>query len=132
MPIVSFSNEDLLRSRIILPGWYVVAINSIGEKPSNDGGSTNYPVEGIVGVNADNGDGSFAGVPLYWMFNSKAKGFMVGFVKVLVGTDPKADERFELKMAEGKSLEVFIENGEYQGRIKNNVNHKYRVLGAGK
>lgn len=127
MPIVQFSDRDLLRGKVVEPAWYVVNIVSVGEAPSKDGGSTNYPVEGVIVKNADNGSEDFAGVPLDWNFNSKAIGFAVGFLAAL-GVDVKAGARFELANAAGKTMEVFVENGEWQGRIVNRVNHKYRVL----
>ena len=127
MPIVQFSDRDLLRGKVVEPAWYVVNIVSVGEAPSKDGGSTNYPVEGVIVKNADNGSEEFAGVPLDWNFNSKAIGFAVGFLAAL-GVDVKAGARFELSNAAGKQMEVFVENGEWQGRIVNRVNHKYRTL----
>jgi len=127
MPIISFSDRDLLRGKVVEPAWYVVNIASIGEAPSKDGGSTNYPVEGWIVCNADSGSEEYKGVPLDWNFNSKAIGFAVGFLAAL-GVDVKAGARFDLANAAGKAIEVFVENGEWQGRIVNRVNHKYRAL----
>lgn len=130
MPIVSFGERDILRGKVVTPAWYVVRIEQIGEAQSKDGGSTNYPVEGTVVRNADNGADEFAGVPLDWNFNSKAIGFAVGFLAAF-GVDVKAGQRFELSSAAGKEVEVFVENDTWQGRIVNRVNHKYRAVGAG-
>jgi len=127
MPIISFNDRDLLRGKIVEPAWYVVLINSVGEAPSKDGGSTNYPVEGVIVKNADNGSEEFANVPLDWNFNSKAISFAAGFLYAL-GVDVKSGARFELSNAVGKHMEIFVENGEWQGRILNRVNHKYRPL----
>ena len=125
-PIISFSDKDLLRGKVLTPGWYRVRIDAVGEAPSKDGGSTNYPVEGTVLFNADNGDTEFANVPLDWNFNSKAIGFAVGFLSSF-GVEVKSGTRFDLNSAAGKFTDVYVENGEYQGRIVNRVNHKYRV-----
>ena len=127
MPIISFNDRDLLRGKIVEPAWYVVTINSVGEAPSKDGGSTNYPVEGVIVKNADNGSEEFANVPLDWNFNSKAISFAAGFLAAL-GVDVRSGARFELSNAVGKQMEIFVENGEWQGRILNRVNHKYRPL----
>lgn len=127
MPIISFNDRDLLRGKIVEPAWYVVTINSVGEAPSKDGGSTNYPVEGVIVKNADNGSEDFANVPLDWNFNSKAISFAAGFLAAL-GVDVRSGARFELSNAVGKQMEIFVENGEWQGRILNRVNHKYRPL----
>jgi len=127
VPMIQFSDRDLLRGKILEPAWYVVTIQNVGETPSKDGGSTNFPVEGIVVKNADTGSEEFAGFPLDWNFNSKAIGFAVGFLSAF-GVDVKAGARFDLANAVGRQLEVFVENGEWQGRIVNRVNHKYRAL----
>lgn len=129
MPIIQFGERDLLRGKVVEPAWYVVRINQIGEAPSKDGGSTNYPVEGTIVRNADNGSEDFAGVPLDWNFNSKAIGFAVGFLQSF-GVDVKSGARFDLANASGKELEVFVENDTWQGRMVNRVNHKYRPLKA--
>jgi hypothetical protein len=125
MPIVTFSDRDLMRGKVVEPAWYLVNIDNIGEAPSKDGGSTNYPVEGSILKNADNDSEEFKGVPLDWNFNSKAIGFAVGFLKAF-GVDVKAGARFDLANAVGRQVEIFVENGEWQGRIVNRVNHKYR------
>jgi hypothetical protein len=129
MPVISFSDRDLLRGKIITPGWYRVAINSVGESPakqSEKGPSTNYPVEATIMHNGDTGDKEFSGVPVDWNFNSKAIGFAVGFLQSF-GVDVKSGTRFDLKSAEGREVDVFIENDTYQGRLVNRVNHKYRT-----
>jgi len=125
MPMVEFGDRDLLRGKIVPPAWYRVRIESIGEGPSSKGDSTNYPVAATIIRNAENGDTSLANVPIEWMFNSKAIGFAVGFLQAF-GVEPKSGQRFDLAAAEGKELEVFIENDQYQGRLVNRVNHKYR------
>src|SRR3970040_1260629 len=127
MPVVQFSDKDLLRGKVVEPAWYFMHIESVGEAPSKDGGSTNYPVEGVIVKNADNGNEEFKGVPIDWNFNSKAIGFSVGFLQAF-GVDVKSGARFDLANAAGKQLEVFVENDTYQGRMVNRVNHKYRAL----
>jgi hypothetical protein len=127
MPIISFNDRDLLRGKIVEPAWYVVNIVNVGEAPSKDGGSTNYPVEGVIVRNADNGSEDFANVPLDWNFNSKAISFAAGFLAAL-GVDVKSGARFELANAIGKQIEIFVENDTWQGRMLNRVNHKYRPL----
>ena len=127
--VVSFSARDLARGKEITPAWYRVKIESIGEAPakaSDKGPSTNYPVEGTIICNADNGDTALAGTPIDWNFNSKALGFTVGFLQAF-GVEVKPDMRFDLQAAVGKELDVFIENDLYQGRKVNRVNHKYRA-----
>lgn len=125
MPRITFNPRDLLRGNIIPPGWYKVRIESVGEKPSKDGGSTNYPVEATIIKEADTGDETLAGCPLEWMFNSKALGFARGFLESL-GVSLEADRNYELNAAAGEVIEVYVENDQWQGRTVNRVNHKYR------
>lgn len=125
MPVVQYSNRDLLRGKIVEPAWYRMHIESVGEEPSKDGKSTNYPVEGTIMFNGDNGSTTFKDVPITWNFNSKAMGFSVGFLKAF-GVDVQAGTRYDLKSAEGKDLDVFVENGTYNSRVVNRVEHKYR------
>jgi hypothetical protein len=129
MPMIEFSERDLLRGRIVEPAWYVLNVESVGEAPSKDGGSVNYPVEATIVQNDDNGDTKFAGTPITWNFNSKAMGFSVGFLKAM-GVDVQPGKRYDLGGAAGKQIVVFVENAEYEGRTINRVNHKYRSLKA--
>lgn len=127
MPIISFTDKDMLRGTVVEPAWYVMYISAVGEAPSKDGGSTNYPVEGVIVKNADSGDEKYKDVPIDWNFNSKAIGFARGFLESF-NVKVEANKRFDLANAAGKTLEVFVENGTYDGRIVNRVNHKYRPL----
>ncbi|SRR5258706_6500971 len=129
MPVVSFSDKDLLRGRVITPGWYIVRIDQIGEKLSKNQESTNFLVEATILGNADDGSTEFANFPLEWNFNSKAMGFAVGYLKAL-GFEVEAGKRYDLSATAGKSLKVFIENDIYEGRTVNRVNHKYMALDA--
>lgn len=129
MPLVQFSEDDMKRGVIVQPAWYRMLILEVGEKPSKDGGSTNYPVEGKIIVNAENGSTDFAGVPITWNFNSKAMGFSRGFLEAL-GVTVEPNKRYDLAAAKGMEIEVFVENGTYEGRLVNRVEHKYRKVGA--
>lgn len=127
MPIISFTDRDILRGKVVTPAWYRMKIENVGEAPSADGKSTNYPVEGTIVKNADNGSEDFTGVPVDWNFNSKAIGFAVGFLESL-GVSVASGKRFDLGQVAGSEIEVFVENDTWQGRTVNRVNHKYRPL----
>lgn len=132
MPIIEFSDNDILRTKIVTPDWYRVRVNSVGTKPStsqNPDTTTIWPIEGTILYNANTGSKEFAGVPTPagWNFNDnpRARGFMVGFFEAL-GVEVKSGVRLELKNSEGKELDVFIENDIFEGRTINRINHKYR------
>lgn len=133
MPKITFSEEDLLRSKIIKPDWYVVKVTHVGTKPSsgnNPETTTIWPIDGVI-IRASDGNTEFAGVPTPagWNFNDnpKAKGFMVGFFNAF-GIDVKPGATINLEAAEGRELEVRIENAEFEGRIVNKITHKYRKM----
>src|SRR5574339_869988 len=120
--MVDFSESDLLRNKILTPGWYRVAITDVGGwAPSKDGNSQNLPVSGVVKFNADDNSTEFAGVPLEWLYNSspKVRGFIEGFLKGL-GVEVQPG-RYDMAAAVGKEVDMYIKNGEYQGRLKNEV-----------
>lgn len=123
--MIEISDKDILRSRLITPGWYRVRIDSVNEALSKAGDSTNFVVDATVLKGAD-GSEEYAGCPTpYWNFNSKAPGFVVGFLASL-GVDPKAG-RYDLAKSVGKEIEIFIKNEMYEGRMVNKMNHEYRA-----
>lgn len=126
-PLVEWSARDLLRGKPIEPAWYRVNIDELdGEgQLSKDKGSTNYNVEATILFNGDNGDCTFRNYPLAWNFNSKALGFARGLLESL-GVEIKPRERYRLEAAQGREVDVYVDNELYQGRITNKVNHKYR------
>jgi hypothetical protein len=129
MPLVEFTDRDLLRGKPIEPAWYRVHLDSIdGEgELSKDKKSTNYNVEGTILFNGDNGDPTYKGYPLTWNFNSKAMGFTKELF-IAFGLELKSKERYRLEALAGKDIDVFVENDTYQGRTTNKVNHKYRPI----
>lgn len=121
---LELSNRDILRGTIVEPAWYRMRIEDYTEKLSKDQQSTNHIIEAVIIRNADTGDEKFSGVPVSWNFNSKAPGFVVGFLKSLgVEVTPG---RVDLNAAKGMEIEVMVENDEYEGRLVNRVNHNYR------
>lgn len=126
--VISFSKRDLLKGKIVNPDWYRCRVESIGEeaaKASEKGPSTNFPVEVTILFNGESGSTEFTDVPITYMFNSKGLGFAIGFLEAF-GVTVEEGKRFDLKSAEGKELDIYIENDLYQNRVTNRVNHKYR------
>jgi len=118
-PIIDFSEDDLLRGKPVTPDWYRVKVGTFVEKTSSGGDSTNWIFEDSrILFNAENGSKEFTNVPITLRFNSKAKGFLVGFFSSL-GADVKAGSRYKLEDASGKEVDVFIKNDTYEGRLVN-------------
>lgn len=127
MSIISFSQKDLLRGKIVTPGWYRIHIENQGEKLAKDSQSTNYLMEATIVNNDDDGSAEFVGVPLEWNFNSKAMGFIIGYLKAM-GHDVELDKRYDLGKTIGHDVVAFVGNKLYEGRILNNVTNQYRAL----
>lgn len=131
MPMVEFNESDLLRSKIVTPGWYRLDLSTVSEwTPTKDQQSNNCLIEATIVCNADNGEKEFAGVPVTIQFNDKpkARGFIEGFLRAL-GVDV-APGRYDLAAASGKQVDAMVENETFEGRIRNRINHKYRALKA--
>ena len=129
MPIVEFTETDLLRNKVVVPSWYRLDLGLVSEwSPTKNQDSNNCTIECVIVNNADNGDVEFAGVPITLQFNdkSKARGFIEGFLRAL-GVDVSPG-RYDLGAASGKQIDAYIENETYEGRIRNRCNHKYRML----
>lgn len=129
MPIITFTEKDILRGKIVKPAWYRVRVDQVGQNAAKSGQTINYPVEGTILFNGDDGDTEFAGVPTpsSWLFNSAAISFAIGFLAAF-GVEVKPGMRVDLAAANGKELDVFIENDTFEGRLVNKINHKYRPI----
>lgn len=129
MSFVEFSQEDILRSKLIEPGWYILALGHSSEwEDSKKGDSQNLTVDAKVVQNADNGDTTFAGVPVTIRFNTKAKGFAVGFFSALTGTEAGTGQRYDFAAVSGRKIVAFIGNDLVEGRQVNKVEHKYKTF----
>lgn len=129
---VSFSAKDLLRQKVVIPGWYKVRITNIDVEPTvtAKGPSINYKLEHEV-ICAEDGNTQFQGVPVIGQFNSKAMGMTAGLFMALGVTEEQLmnpNNRFDLESCKDQEVFAFIENNEYQGRISNRINGKYRAV----
>jgi hypothetical protein len=124
VPHFRITRSDMLRSKIVEPGWYLCEIIDITEEPSKKGDSTNIVVSFKIS------EGPFADVPLKTWFSEKAMGMAVPFVNACGfevsedGGDFNIDESYV-----GKKLKVEVVTGEYDGRPQNNTND-YAPLSA--
>ena len=108
------SKEDLLRSKIVQPGWYTANIKAVTQKAAKTDGSTNTVVSFVIK------GGAFDGVPLDRVFSEKSPGFAENFVTAIQGRKPKAEgEDFDFDRAVGKDIRVYVTNDKYAGRLVN-------------
>jgi hypothetical protein len=125
--LINFSDKDILRGKIVRPGWYRVRIDQVNNGLSKRGDSTNYRIDGTILRSAEDGSEEFAGVPTpFWNFNSKFLTPMIGFFSAF-GVDVQETKRADVDATVGKELEVFIGNGLGEdGRMQNQINDQYR------
>jgi hypothetical protein len=129
MAIFEFTDSDLMRNKVVEPAWYVLDIQGHRDwTPSKAGDSNNCFFECVIEKNADNGDTTYAGVPVEVMLNDKpkARGFIEAWLRGL-GVDVQSKQRYNGEAAVGRKIEAFIENDTYNGRLVNKINHKYRM-----
>ena len=112
---IKLSQDDLNRSKVVTPGWYLLDIIKIEQKKAKNDDSMNTVVE-FRGKS-----GEAAGIPFQRYFSEKAPGFFKDFLEAITGEEVKADTEYELDGAVGETISAYIENGEYQGRTTNNV-----------
>lgn len=128
MSMLDISPKDAMRGVVIDPaGWYTVRIDAVLDSaPSKKGDSENILLEGTILQNADSGEKKFENYPTpFWLFNTKAPGFVVGLLRAL-GIEV-VPGRFNLKVVEGRVLDVFIKNDVLDGgRVVSKVEHQYR------
>jgi hypothetical protein len=122
---ITITREDLLRSKVVTPGWYVCRITNIEEAPAKTDGSLNVNVDMVV-----LSDGPFKDVPIQRTFSEKAPGFAVGFIEAILGRKISEDGgEFDLSGAVGRDLDVFVKNEKWQNRLVNRA-EDFAPLGA--
>lgn len=114
MARVTFGNDDILRAKLIQPGWYPILVDKYEEQAAGTDGSALYVYSiKVLG-------GSFDGVPVRYQISEKAMGMGIDFLEAC-GVEVKAGVAIELDKMVGKKLEGFIQRGEYNGRGNNQL-----------
>lgn len=122
MPTVEFTRTDILRGKVLEPGWYPMEVKSVTEEVSSKGDSTNYVVELEVLSPAH-----VVGTPLKVYFNEKAKGRMIPFVNACGADVNDKTVSVEKPMAididkcVNKKVQGYVKNETYDGRTINKV-----------
>lgn len=116
------TREDMLRSKILDPGWYRMRVKKVWQEASAAGDSTNTWVEFTVISGPAQKDHSDAkDTPVRRCFSEKAPGFIVPFLKA-AGAQVAADGGdFDVEKSVGKEMGVYIENKMYENKPQNNA-----------
>lgn len=128
MGIIEFSQREILKGKVVKPGFYLVEIDKVSESPSKDGASINYRIDEATILEDEGGDKEFAGVPTpYWNYNSKNPRFMIPFFEAITGEKIEAGTRIGWgSQLQGKKLYVFIDNDKFEGRPVNRIKDDYK------
>jgi hypothetical protein len=116
MPKITISKEDLLRGKVLDPGWYAVSISDVQDKTSKKGDSINTTVFFDVIQ-----EGPFTGCKLFRLFNEKAPGFAIPFIEAITGKKLEEEGTYDLKAAIGRQIMVYVKNEIYEGAMQNRV-----------
>src|SRR5690242_13962949 len=106
MPLIfKLTREDMLRSKVLDPGWYRVKIKKVYQKIANDNESMNTWVELVVVAGPAQRDGSkVVDTPLKRCFSEKAPGFIVPFLQALGVTVTENGGDFDIEKTVGREL----------------------------
>lgn len=116
MPLTfTITREDVLRGKIVDPGWYKCNITKTSQEPAGTDGSTNTWIDLTIL------EGPFKDVPLRRVFNEKAPGFAISFIVALGGKVTEEGGSFDMERAKGKQVLAYVKNGMYNNRPQNQV-----------
>ena len=112
MSRVTFSQEDILRSKLLPPAWYPVLVKSYAKEQAGTDGSDLHVFSLVVET------GPFAGVPVRNQISEKALGMGIEFVEAC-GVPVQAGVAIEFDKLVGKKLDMYSQRGEYKGKPNN-------------
>lgn len=114
MARVTFTNEDILRAKLLPPKWYPIVVSKYNLEQAGTDGSDLHVYE----LKVEEGDGK--GVPIRFQISEKALGMGVEFLEAC-GTQVIAGQPVDLgEQQVGKKLDCFVQRGEYKGKPQNN------------
>lgn len=122
MPInVSISKEDMLRSRIVQPGVYVLNIKSVTQQVGKSDPDT---MTTVVHFAIESGpDPKAVGVPLEYYIGEKNVGMQIPFLEIAFGKKIPEDgvANLDLELLVGRKIKAYIKSDKFQGRDKNKI-----------
>lgn len=114
MARVTFSSDDILRSKLLPPGFYPILVKSFATEQAGTDGSDLYVYE----IRVDGGE--YSGVPIRFQISEKALGMGIEFLESC-GIEVKQGVPVELDKVVGKKLDGFVQRGNYKGRDNNSL-----------
>lgn len=122
MPVITFTQGDILRGKLLDPGWYTFKITTINQITAKAGGSINTVVTFELRNHAAQGKE----IQLY--FNSKAKSGIIPVFAAVVGpVEPGSP--YDTDDLLNKEIDCKVVHDTYEGNLKNDITE---FLPAGK
>jgi len=118
------TREDMLRSKVLDPGWYPVIIKKVSqEKAKSDGGqSTNTWIDMTVLGGPDQQDGSRPNdTPLRRCFSEKAPGFIIPYLQACGASVKTEGGNYDIEKSIGKKIQAYVKNRLWEGNLQNDV-----------
>jgi hypothetical protein len=116
------TERDILRSKVLDPGWYKVRVDKVSQEPSADQSSTNTWIDLTTLDGPLQKDGSSpTKVPLRRCFSEKAPGFAINYIKACGGTVGAQGGTIDMKKSEGKTIMAYVANRLWDGNMQNDV-----------
>jgi hypothetical protein len=109
--------QDVKRSKIIRPGWYIAKVTKVNLEDAKDGQSKNI----VIDLEGKEGDAS--GVPFKTWVSEKAPGLAVPIIKAFGGAVSETEGAdFDFDSILGKDVKIEIVTDKWQGRPTNKIN----------
>ena len=118
----SITKEDLMRSKAVKPGLYLLTIKNISQGPGkNDPSSTVTTIDFEI-KDSTAGDKEFIGVPVKHWISEKAAGYASGFFEAVTGKKITDGMQVpDLAQLIGRDVKGYIKNDIFNGRPTNKV-----------
>lgn len=114
MPVITFTQGDILRGKLLDPGWYTFKITKIEQATAKAGGSINT----IITFQLENHSAAGKEIQLY--FNSKAKSGIIPVFAAITGpVEPGSS--YDTDDLLQKSLDCKVIHDTYEGNLKNDI-----------
>jgi hypothetical protein len=124
MPLnFTVSREDILRSKVLDPGWYKARVTKVTQETAkSDGESTNTWVDFVVLAGPAQKDGSSPkDVPVRRCFSEKAPGFIVPYLTACGASIKAEGGQYDIEKSIGKEMNIYVANRMWEGNLQNDV-----------
>lgn len=109
--------QDVKRSKIVRPGWYLAKVTKVALEDAKDGQSKNIVLD-LEGL-----EGEATGVPFKTWVSEKAPGLAVPIIRAFGGqVSEETGSDFDFEACMGQTVRIEIITDKYQGRPNNKIN----------